>query len=326
MDRALGPWSQSVPYPPWSPVALSTSEFSRVPPASPLAVALQGWGEGCLYQEGRAGQRARPGRGGRGETCSLQSRLLLSAALAVGSSVLGFFHRGHQGLQSPARRAPSMMQKECVTCGHSLCPPRAGCCPQSRLSGAGLGGKARPGSFWKKPGRCWPRLRGPSRACLQQVLMRDSRGDPAGYTAICAVLRAEEQRGLRLRGLLEGGQGYPSLAGDRQVWLCMLGARVDWGLQGLLPLPPGPSQPASRAVWGRRGLCHRRQGPLLPTAAADQHCPGPAPGRGPKRACASSAHTRLFLATSSPGVRHWGLSVGRPLGLETSGEGEEAGI
>ena len=31
--------------------------------------------------------------------------------------------------------------------------------------------------------------------------MRDSRGDPAGYTAVCAVLRAEEQRGLRLRGL-----------------------------------------------------------------------------------------------------------------------------
>lgn len=53
MDRALGPWFQSVPYPPWSPVALSTSEFSRVPPASPLAVALQGSGGG-VFVPGRA--------------------------------------------------------------------------------------------------------------------------------------------------------------------------------------------------------------------------------------------------------------------------------
>ena len=120
MDRALGPWSQSVPYPPWSPVALSTSEFSRVLPASPLAVALQGWGQGCLYQEGQVGQRARPGRGDRGERGSLQSWVLPSAALAVGSSALGVFRRGHQGLQSPTRRAPSTMRKEYVTCGQPL--------------------------------------------------------------------------------------------------------------------------------------------------------------------------------------------------------------
>lgn len=176
-----------------------------------------------MYQEGRARQRARPGRGGRGETCSLQSWLLPSAALAVGSSVLGVFHRGHQGLQSPAHRAPSMMQKECVTCGHSLCPPRAGCCPQSRLSGAGLGGKARPGPFWKKPGRCWPRLRGPSRACLQQVLMRDSRGTLPDIqpSALCS--------GQRSRGVSDSGVCWRVARGTRALLVTGRLGRARWG-------------------------------------------------------------------------------------------------
>lgn len=54
VNRAPAPWFQSVPYPLLSPVALSTSEFSRILPESPLAVAttLQGWGKGHLYQEG----------------------------------------------------------------------------------------------------------------------------------------------------------------------------------------------------------------------------------------------------------------------------------
>lgn len=257
--------------------------------------------------------------------------LFAELAAAQCSSGRGFLRAGGfpQGASRPAVPRPQGPQHDAERVRHLWPQPLSTTCrllsPEPSVR-SGFGGQ----------GQAWPFLEEARPVLATAPRSKQSlspagphaglTGDPAGYTAICAVLRAEEQRGLRLRGLLEGGQGYPSLAGDRQAWPCALGARVDWGLQGLLPLPPGPSQPASRAVWGRRGLCRRRQGPLLPTAAADRHCPGPAPGRGPERACASPAHTRLFLATSSPGVHHWGLSVGRPLGLKTSGEGEEAGI
>lgn len=276
-----------------------------------------------MYQEGRAGQRARPGRGGRGETCSLQSRLLPSAA--------------PQGASRPAVPCPQGPQYDAERVRHLWPQPLSTTCrllsPEPSVR-SGFGGQ----------GQAWLFLE-EARLVLATAPRSKQSLSPAGphagltggpcwiYSHLCCA-RGRGAEGSQTPGapgapnpgLLEGGQGYLSLAGDRQTWLCVLGARVDWGLRGLLPLPPGPSQPALRAVWGRRGLCRRTQGPLLPTAAADRHCPGPAPGWGPERACASPAHTRLFLATSSPGVHRWGLSVGRPLGLETSGEGEEAGL
>lgn len=216
VDPALGPRPQSVPGPPWSPVALNTSGFLCTCPA-PLPRHWL-W---CQVLQRRGGGR-RPDL--------LWQIWVLPGATPAGAHL----HCGVCG-EHGDQRPPAW-------CGG---PTSAHICQVSSLELSvqeWLVDRARPGSS------------GSSQANTGHGSEADPHSGVRGITrwtgSHLTVLQAEERR---VSDSAPDGwmvaKTSPSLAGDWQAGLYVLGAHVHWGLRGWLSRP-GLSQPTWTAVGG----------------------------------------------------------------------------
>lgn len=193
VDRALGPQSQSVPGPPWSPVALNTSGSSA--PTSPP----------CLIT-GCGARLCRDGVGGRGLTCSGRAGCC-PVPLRLGLVCVGF-----GGGQADQWRPPAW-------CGGPPLPMCARHHLWTHLSRSGL---------WTGPGLALLEAARPTLAiALRQSLTRGSRRDLC-RTGTCLTVR--RAGGWRVSDSALDcwmvARASPRLAVDRQAGLYVFGARV----------------------------------------------------------------------------------------------------
>lgn len=194
VDRALGPQSQSVPGPPWSPVALNTSGSS----CTHLAPLPHHW----LWCQ--ALQR----RGGGQRPDLLWQSWVLSGVAPAGACLCGVSGGGRRTSGGPQHGVGG--------------PPLPTCARRhlwTHLSRSGL---------WTGPGLALLEAARPTLAiALRQILTRGSRRDLCRTGTCLTVRRAGEWRvSDSALDCWTVARASPRLAVDRQAGLYVLGARV----------------------------------------------------------------------------------------------------